>query len=74
MAKVMYNFSSSDITSNLLFFSFIKKAYDPDGFGVIPYKALGTLFGVKRLDSTIYQLVGGKPKWQDEIDNKVFYD
>ena len=53
---------------------FIKKAYDPDGFGVIPYKALGTLFGVKRLDSTIYQLVGGKPKWQDEIDNKVFYD
>ena len=53
---------------------FIKKAYDPDGFGVIPYKALETLFGVKRLDSTIYQLVGGKPKWQDEIDNKVFYD
>lgn len=53
---------------------FIKKAYNPDGLGIIPYKGLEALFGVTRLDSTIYQVKWGNPKWQDDIDSKVFYD
>lgn len=52
---------------------FIKTVYDPNvvSSNQIPFKALGELFGVKRLDSTIYALSGRKrpPRWQGKIDS-----
>ena len=52
---------------------FIKTVYAPNvvSSNQIPFKALDELFGVKRLDSTIYALSGGKrpQRWQGEIDS-----
>ena len=51
---------------------FLESVYSPDKSSpqIIPFKALERLFGVNRLDSTLYALNGGgqRQKWRGEID------
>lgn len=51
---------------------FIKNIYS-DACEKIPYKRLENMFGVSRLDTSVYQLMGAKKtqKWMQEID-KLF--
>lgn len=56
---------------------FLDKVYNPDRTKTIPYKALEKLFGVDRLDSTVYSNYNTKypdrQKWRKEID-ELFLD
>ena len=49
---------------------FLNKVFCPKGFGVIPFKKLEKLWGVKRLDSTSYQLANAKKpqRWRGYIN------
>lgn len=55
---------------------FVYKVYCQDVTDVIPYKAVGELFGVQRLDSTIYGLNSAKKeqKWKWKMDKEIFFD
>lgn len=50
---------------------FLNRVFNPKGTAQIPCKRLGVLFGVKRLDTVIYQAVNPKKpqKWRTEIDD-----
>ncbi len=49
---------------------FLKLVYDPDGCRTIPFKQLGHMFGVKRLDVALGQALNAKKKqrWRVEMD------
>lgn len=55
---------------------FVYKVYYQDVTDVIPYKAVEELFGVPRLDSTIYGMNSAKKeqKWKWEMDKEIFFD
>lgn len=52
---------------------FLKCVYDPTGSRIIPFKALGELFGVQRLDVALDHVMntkgGRRQKWRAEIDS-----
>lgn len=53
---------------------FLRKIYNYDGCGKIPFKGLERLFNVSGLNTSLYQLDGAlPPKWIEEID-KIFND
>lgn len=55
---------------------FVYKVYCQDVTDEIPYKAVEELFGVPRLDSTIYGLNSAKKeqKWKWKMDKEIFFD
>lgn len=48
---------------------FLYKLFNPNGTGRIPFKKLNTIWGVTRLDSALSQVISGRQKWKDEINN-----
>lgn len=53
---------------------FLRRIYNYDGCGKIPFKGLERLFNVSGLNTSLYQLDGAlPPKWIEEID-KIFND
>lgn len=55
---------------------FINEVFGKEHSDIIPYKAIESLFGEKRLDSTIdHCMTTKKPqKWRDTMDNDIFFD
>jgi hypothetical protein len=50
---------------------FLYKIFNPNGMGKIPFKRLDMLWGVKRLDSALSQVIDAKnpQRWRTQIDN-----
>ena len=58
--------------SNASLSYFLYKLFDQNGTGQIPYKRLGKLWGVKRLDTALWQALAPKhnqQSWRTQIDN-----
>ena len=48
---------------------FLYKLFNPNSTGRIPFKKLNAIWGVTRLDSALNQVISGRQKWKDEINN-----
>ncbi|MCD8301523.1 MAG: hypothetical protein LUC44_00725 [Prevotellaceae bacterium] len=50
---------------------FLLKVYDPDGVQIMPYKELGEVFHVSRIDASHSQVMSAKhpQRWRKRIDN-----
>lgn len=64
--KWLYNKSSK---ASLAYFLY--KLFDQDGIGQIPFKRLGKLWGVKRLDTALRQALDARynQSWRTKIEN-----